>query len=49
MNKSEKRAIIIFIATVAGTFLYAAALGKGILELPDFIANKGFFMFLGIQ
>ena len=45
MNKSEKKAMIIFIILIAATILYAAALGDGILELPDFITNKGYFMY----
>lgn len=45
MNKSEKKYMIIFIVIIAATILYAAALGEGIFELPDFITNKGYFMF----
>lgn len=44
MNKSEKKAMIIFIVLVAAALLCAAALGEGIIELPDFITNKGCFM-----
>ena len=45
MNKSERNAMIIFIVLVAAALLYAFALGEGILELPDFITNKGYFMY----
>lgn len=45
MNKSEIRAMIIFIVIVAAVLLYAIALGEGILELPDFITGKGYFGF----
>lgn len=45
MNKSEKKYMIIFIVIIAATILYAAALGEGIFELPDFITNKGYLMF----
>lgn len=45
MNKSEKKAMIIFIVLIAATILFAAALGEGILELPDFITDKGYLMF----
>lgn len=45
MNKSERNAMIIFIVLIAAALLYAFALGEGILELPDFITNKGHFIF----
>lgn len=45
MNKSERNAMIIFIVLIAAALLYAFALGEGILELPDFITNKGYLMF----
>lgn len=45
MDKNEKKYMIIFIALIAATILFAAALGEGIIELPDFITDKGYFMF----
>lgn len=45
MDKNEKKYIIIFISLIAATILYAAALGEGILELPDFITTDGCLMF----
>lgn len=45
MDKNEKKYMIIFIVLIAATILFAAALGEGIFELPDFITNKGHLMF----
>lgn len=45
MDKNEKKYMIIFIVLIAATILFAAALGEGIIELPDFITGEGYFMF----